>query len=75
MTTLIDSSKKPHSDVGTSQSFRLTDKEKSRVDKVVQKHNLDRHVFYRNCVLAQVKLQEVEDKMAGTEAKPNKEAE
>jgi len=69
MTTLIDSSKKPPSDVGTSQSFRLDDGEKKRVDAIVAKHNLDRHVFYRNCVIDQVKLQELEDLNAEAKAK------
>lgn len=37
MTKLIDSSKKPPSDVGTSQSFRLDDVEKERVDALCEK--------------------------------------
>lgn len=72
MTTLIDSSKKPTSEVGVSQSFRLDDAEKERVDAIVEKHTLDRHVFYRNCVILQVKIQETEDKAAEASAKASK---
>lgn len=72
MTSVIESSKKPSSDVGKSQSFRLDYRELKRVDAIVCKHSQDRHVFYRNCVMVQVKLQEAEDKQAEQlKTKPN----
>ncbi len=73
MTSLIDSSKKPPSDVGVSQSFRLDYKEKKRVDALCEKHSLDRHVFYRNCVMDHVREQEEEDMQVKASDKVPKE--
>ncbi len=59
---VIDNSRRPKAPRRIKESFLLTKDQKKRVDAIIENHVLDKDIFYRNCVMAQVETAEAVDK-------------